>query len=511
MKSKPTELYVKSDCALNLITGWTTVSSNCNQAFKIIGNESSTWAERWQMRFNNDKCKVIHMGRRNQYHHYTLNGKPLGKSDREKDLGILVNDKLTWSSQCQAAAAKANRIMGCIKRGLDTHDESIILPLYKSLLYVNDAPINYTNAATDKGVIHGLGKVLEIQKNRCDMNDTAVTLAGAKKACIYTKYSLGKRFIFIGCQSNCVKTLITKECCSGFFGQQCLACPGIAGNPCFGNGVCMDGVNGTGVCQCEEGYTGTGCETCITGKYGMRTCLHMAILPCAAVYYGGQRMNFNPILQPGCSQRQSFEFFFTTWIKNNLDMLGVYELITTWRIIMAGHTCEVKTIPGDYLLKLIKRMPRVCKAIKAKECTCVNGKCNDGITGDGTCECDVGWRGVKCDSAITEDKCNKICHTSANCLVKTDGTAYCQCAFGFEGNGTMCTAIDACAKSNGGCSASAECRKSAPGNRICVCKADYTGDGIICMGMYSSVLEYNKLQAESVGALEIVPESISSR
>ncbi|CAJ0919090.1 unnamed protein product [Ranitomeya imitator] len=52
------------------------------------------------------------MGRRNQYHHYTLNGKPLGKSDREKDLGILVNDKLTWSSQCQAAAAKANRIMG---------------------------------------------------------------------------------------------------------------------------------------------------------------------------------------------------------------------------------------------------------------------------------------------------------------------------------------------------------------------------------------------------------------
>ncbi|CAJ0967591.1 unnamed protein product [Ranitomeya imitator] len=93
-----------------------------------------TWAERWQMRFNNDKCKVIHMGRRNQYHHCTLNGKPLGKSDREKDLGILVNDKLTWSSQCQAAAAKANRIMGCIKRGLDTHDESIILPLYKSLV-----------------------------------------------------------------------------------------------------------------------------------------------------------------------------------------------------------------------------------------------------------------------------------------------------------------------------------------------------------------------------------------
>ncbi|KAM4039706.1 stabilin-2 isoform 2-T2 [Anomaloglossus baeobatrachus] len=279
--------------------------------------------------------------------------------------------------------------------------------MHNGQLYVNDASVNYTNAATDKGVIHGLGKVLEIQKNRCDINDTIVSLSkcgdcslspvcdknmqptvSAKKACIFTKYSLGKRFIFIGCQSMCVKTIITKECCSGFFGHQCLSCPGKAGNPCFGNGVCMDGVNGTGVCQCEVGYSGTACESCVKGKYG-----------------------------PRCDQ----------------------------------------------------------------ECPCSNGKCIDGITGDGTCQCDVGWRGVKCDTAITEDKCNKICHTSANCLEKTDGTAYCQCASGFEGNGTMCTAIDACATSNGGCSANAECRKTTPGNRICVCNADYTGDGIVCM------------------------------
>lgn len=43
-----------------------------------------------------------------------------------------------------------------------------------SQLYVNEAPINYTNVATDKGVIHGLGKVLEIQKNRCDNNNTTI-------------------------------------------------------------------------------------------------------------------------------------------------------------------------------------------------------------------------------------------------------------------------------------------------------------------------------------------------
>ncbi|KAG9460500.1 hypothetical protein GDO78_021442 [Eleutherodactylus coqui] len=86
------------------------------------------------MRFNTDKCKVLYMGRGNTGHYYTPNGKPLGNTDMEKALGILVNCKLYWGNQCQAAAAKANRIMGGIKRGLGAHDENIVLPLYKSLV-----------------------------------------------------------------------------------------------------------------------------------------------------------------------------------------------------------------------------------------------------------------------------------------------------------------------------------------------------------------------------------------
>ncbi|MEE6480097.1 hypothetical protein FKM82_012459 [Ascaphus truei] len=159
--------------------------------------------------------------------------------------------------------------------------------VHNGQLYVNDAPVNYTNVATNKGVIHGLGKVLEIQKNRCDSNDTTIVLSkcaeclygpvcpqgttplpGEKKNCIFTKYHIAKRFIYVGCQTKCANTTITRDCCSGFFGQQCLSCPGKAGNPCFGNGICLDGVNGTGTCQCEEGYSGTACETCVQGKYG---------------------------------------------------------------------------------------------------------------------------------------------------------------------------------------------------------------------------------------------------
>lgn len=39
----------------------------------------------------------------------------LGKSDMEKDLGVLADQSLTWSTQCHAAAGKTNTILAWIK------------------------------------------------------------------------------------------------------------------------------------------------------------------------------------------------------------------------------------------------------------------------------------------------------------------------------------------------------------------------------------------------------------
>ena len=52
----------------------------------------------------------------------------------EKDLGVLVEDRLSNSMQCQAAAAKAGRILACIRKGMYSRDKTIILPLYKTLV-----------------------------------------------------------------------------------------------------------------------------------------------------------------------------------------------------------------------------------------------------------------------------------------------------------------------------------------------------------------------------------------
>ena len=92
------------------------------------------WAEDWQMRYNADKCGVMHLGYHNTCHTYHMGNTNLKETKEEKDLGIMIHKSLKVSQQCAAAAKKGNRALGMIKRNFAYRSKDIMVKLYKSLV-----------------------------------------------------------------------------------------------------------------------------------------------------------------------------------------------------------------------------------------------------------------------------------------------------------------------------------------------------------------------------------------
>ena len=93
------------------------------------------WSEKWLLRFNAAKCKIMHMGRDSgaKYHLYDSNElKELKITEVERDLGILVSKHLRWGEQCGKAAGKAMSVLGMIRRTFEMLDEKGFILLYNT-------------------------------------------------------------------------------------------------------------------------------------------------------------------------------------------------------------------------------------------------------------------------------------------------------------------------------------------------------------------------------------------
>jgi len=86
------------------------------------------------MKFNVEKCKVLHYGRNSIGCQYNMYGQPLAEAAAEKDLGVVFSNDLKVVQQCREAYGKANQILGLVRRTIAFKNPAVLISLYKSLV-----------------------------------------------------------------------------------------------------------------------------------------------------------------------------------------------------------------------------------------------------------------------------------------------------------------------------------------------------------------------------------------
>ena len=97
-----------------------------------------TWTQTWLLKFNEKKCKVLHIGKNNAYYDYFIgeenNRTKLESTDLEKDLGVNIDPLLNFNKHTKMTVKKATGISYSILKNFTFRTPDVLVPLFKTLV-----------------------------------------------------------------------------------------------------------------------------------------------------------------------------------------------------------------------------------------------------------------------------------------------------------------------------------------------------------------------------------------
>ncbi|KAJ7417705.1 hypothetical protein BTVI_31748 [Pitangus sulphuratus] len=100
-------------------------------------NRLERWVEKNYIRFSKGKCRILHLGKNNPRHQYRLGDDLLESSSVEKDMEVLVDNRLFMSQRCALVAKKTNGILGYSRKSIASSSREVILSLHSALVRPN--------------------------------------------------------------------------------------------------------------------------------------------------------------------------------------------------------------------------------------------------------------------------------------------------------------------------------------------------------------------------------------
>jgi hypothetical protein len=247
---------------------------------------------------------------------------------------------------------------------------------------------------------------------------------------------------------------VCDQCFPGFFGENCTGeCPGGWCSPCGLQGVCSQGVNGTGLCTCNTSDTlgsfgGASCSACAAGFYGSN-CTSMCPKSASPA---------NASLMVVCGGRGT--------CSDGFNGTGVCSCSVGFSRLNSTSPCD-RCASGYYGSRCLR-----CISTTATPCS-GRGLCSDGLNGTGACTCNVGFGGPSCafTCAVASNMtcgrgvcvANNTCNCSTNFARVTNGTCA-SCVSGFWGVN--------CSQACPACANGATCSRT---QGTCTCAPGYWG------------------------------------
>ena len=221
-------------------------------------------------------------------------------------------------------------------------------------------------------------------------------------------------------------------------------------NPCQHGGECLRVNDTLYECACQEGWTGSICQSSVGTPCATNPCQNGATCTdlgdfitcnCKAGYYG-----------PVCADSDC--------LPNPCDNDGVCTGAT-----QGSHFCLCQ--PGFNDTDCVNNIDDPCDPSP-----CVHGTCSGTVESGPSCGCDNGWEGPTCE--VDVDECATDNGGCEGTCENVPGGSVCGCPDGYlaQGDGS-CADLDECALANGGCAQ--HCTNSV-GSYACSCDAGFTLD-----------------------------------